>query len=119
MELTGVENCGNSPKNTLLAEWEGALAVGDENGVRVVLTADVVLEIGARTLSGIEEVTAELLRIRGDLTRAHLDMAVTHGKEGAAGGSWTRGSDTTHFAHLFRFATAKGTALSWIRVVHA
>ncbi|WP_156758867.1 nuclear transport factor 2 family protein [Microbacterium karelineae] len=118
MEFTGFENCGNSPKNTLLAEWERALALGDEAAMRAVLTADVALENGARTTTGIEEVMAELARLRGDLTHAHLDMAVTHGREGAAGGSWTRGSATSHVAHLFRFASAKGTALNWIRVVH-
>ncbi|WP_221584987.1 nuclear transport factor 2 family protein [Microbacterium sp. G2-8] len=119
MEFTGLENCGNSPKNTLLAEWEQALALDDSAGIRAVLTDDVTLEHAGGSAHGIEDVVAELARIRGDLTRAHLDMAVTHGKEGATGGSWTRGSATIHIAHLFRFSSAKGTAISWIRVVQS
>lgn len=117
MEVTGVENCGNSPKNALLAAWEHALAVGDATGVRAVLADDIELEHAGDSVRGIDAVAAALADLRGALTAAHIDMAVTHGREGATGGSWIRRSDSHHFAHLFRFANAKGTALSWIRVV--
>lgn len=117
MEVTGVENCGNSPKNALLAAWERALALGDEAAVRAVLADDVVLERLDVEHRGADSVMAALIALRGSLTAAHIDMAVTHGREGATGGSWARGSDSHHFARLFRFANAKGTSLSWIRVV--
>ncbi|MGO2110776.1 MAG: hypothetical protein ACTH31_04115 [Pseudoclavibacter sp.] len=122
MQVTGVENCGNSPKNAAIANWERALATGDLAVVRALLDQSIRLEIMTgspeRVVLGADDAFAALDALRAPLTAAHLDGAITHGKEGAAWGTWTVGDRTVHFAHAFGFATAKGDRLARVRLVH-
>ncbi|GGD24881.1 hypothetical protein GCM10010915_01000 [Microbacterium faecale] len=121
MDYVGPENCGNSPKNLLLADWERALAYAEWDDVAAVLDDEMVLEVavagGFETLSGRDAVVERLRSVRGDLTRAVVDSAISHGKEGAAWGSWTISGAEVPFAHAFRFTSAAGKRLASIRVV--
>lgn len=123
MDFTGLENCGNSPKNLRLAEWERAFALGEWDDVAALLGDDIVLEVATPreldTAHGRDAVLALLREARDHLTGADLGAAITHGKEGATWGTWTSAGGVVHFAHAFRFANTTGTRLAWIRIVSA
>lgn len=118
-----MENCGNSPKNLRLAQWERALALGEWDDVAALLADDIVVEVahdgGLETTSGNDAVLDRLRRVRGELTAADIGAAISHGKEGATWGTWTSADGSIHFAHAFRFANTTGTRLAWIRIVCA
>ena len=122
MKYTGPEDCGNSPKNLLLADWERSLAHGDWDEVAAVLADDVVLEVtapgGLETSRGSAAAVERLRSVRGDASHAVVDSAISHGKEGAAWGSWTVSGVEVPFAHVFRFTSAAGKRLAWIRIVN-
>lgn len=130
MEFTGVEDCGNSPKNLRLAQWERSLALGEWDEVASMLTDETRLEIASRgTLEvasrGTLDITVgadvidRLRDIRSDLSGGAVEAALTHGREGATWGMWRRPDGQVQFAHAFRFATVKADRFAMIRFVHA
>lgn len=122
MEFTGVDDCGNSPKNLRLAQWEEALALGRWGDASALLADDVRLEVaasGALDVTTGAEVLDRLRDIRGELTGGAVEAALTHGRVGATWGSWQQPDGAVHFAHAFRFATVKADRLAAIRFVHA
>lgn len=122
MEFTGVEDCGNSPKNLRLAQWERSLALGEWDEVASMLTDETRLEIASRgTLDAAvgADVIDRLRGIRRDLSGGAVEAALTHGREGATWGMWRRPDGQVQFAHAFRFATVKADRFAMIRFVHA
>lgn len=122
MEFIGVEDCGNSPKNLRLAQWERSVALGEWLEVAEMITDETRLEVAVRGAldstvgAGIVD---RLSSIRGDLVGGAVEAALTHGKEGATWGSWRRPDGQEQFSHAFRFATAKADRFALIRLLHA
>ncbi len=123
MEFTGVDDCGNSPKNIRLAQWERSLALGAWDEVVALLADDVRLLVAVagrvEETNGRDAVRERLREVRGDPASGALDGAITHGRLGAAWGSWARADGDVQFAHAFRFTTTTATALALIRLVHS
>ncbi|WP_162893080.1 hypothetical protein [Microbacterium halotolerans] len=122
MEFTGVEDCGNSPKNLRLARWEHSLALGEWDEVAAMLTDETRLEVasrGALDATTGSDVLDRLRDIRDELTGGAVEAALTHGREGATWGSWQRPDGQVQFAHAFRFATVKADRFALIRFVHS
>ncbi|WP_105567507.1 hypothetical protein [Microbacterium halophytorum] len=122
MEFTGVEDCGNSPKNLRLAQWERALALGAWGDVAAMLSDDTRLEIAVHgSLDAVTggDVSDRLRDIRGELVGGAVEAALSHGREGATWGVWRRPDGAVQFAHAFRFATVKADRFALIRFVHA
>lgn len=122
MEFTGVEDCGNSPKNLRLAQWERSLALGEWNEVAAMISEDTQLEVASRGTLDITvgaDVIDRLRDIRSDLSGGAVEAALTHGREGATWGMWRQPDGQVQFAHAFRFATVKADRFAMIRFVHA
>lgn len=102
--------CGNSPKNDLIEKMTVALLIGDSDFALARLTADIRWEfVGRKTISGAENIDAELSRIAAkrplDLTIATV---VSHGRAGAVSGSMkTESGKTFAFSFIYEFGSAK------------
>lgn len=123
MDFTGVDDCGNSPKNIRLAQWERSLALAAWDEVVALLADDVrvLVAVAGRLeeVSGRDAARDRLRDLRGELTSGALDGAITHGRVGAAWGSWTGPDGDVQFAHAFEFTTTTATSLALIRLVHS
>ncbi|MFS0728106.1 hypothetical protein [Paenibacillus sp. 1P07SE] len=110
-EITRSGMCGNSPKNQLVEEMAIALITGngelllntlaEEAVVRVIgqedYPASAVTE-GATAVASVKEVT--------------VDHAISHGKIGAASGSWqTEDGQSFAFSDHYEFTSSKGTQI--------
>ncbi|MGJ9372829.1 hypothetical protein [Nesterenkonia sp. CF4.4] len=98
MEFTIPENCGNSPRMTIVAELARAWGADDQQHLDEWLEADASWDVhpGKET--------------RG-FTRLWLENVVTHGRVGSCDGVAVRlDGSRVHFAHFFTFASTVKTA---------
>jgi hypothetical protein len=111
------EDCGNSPKNTLLQNMAIAFARGDVDFILSVVTDDIRWDIvGDRVIQGKGDLDEALRRAPGgeaaELTVLHV---ATHGKAGAVNGTLKTVNGTTiAFCDVVEFGNAKGTNLKEI-----
>ncbi|WP_020614965.1 hypothetical protein [Paenibacillus daejeonensis] len=102
--------CGNSPKNQLVEELAIALILGDKEKLEQWLTEQATIQLvgdhssnngqaGAAAVAGVEQIA--------------IEHAISHGKIGAASGTWTTSDGgTVAFSDHYEFASAKGTQVS-------
>ena len=111
------EDCGNSPKNTFVANLSIALALGDSAFVLDSVSGDIRWHrIGTQPHQGKDALALALAQVASEppeeLTILH---AVTHGRAGAVNGTFIlRNGDKRAFCHIFELNGAKGTSVKEI-----
>ena len=106
MEITIPEDCGNSPRMTIVAEIAAAWAAGEDASVRAWLTQDAQW-----TLVGADDPPAEgyvpppMVADSGEIL-----TVLNHGRLAACDGYLRRGSERVDFCHVIRFAGTTKTA---------
>lgn len=107
LTVTGLENCGNSPRMAITAEILTAWATGDSATLTTWFADDVVHSIVGPTAN---PVTAQpLTTFSSPEPVAHLEVhgLLSHGKEAACDGTATlTDGQLVDFAHHFTFASA-------------
>lgn len=110
-------DCGNSPKMTLLKEFNIAFIKGDTETILDQVTEDISWElVGGWKLEGLEAFKAELDKMKDTtLTEATIERVVTHGKEGAANGILIGENGKKYaFADFYEFNSAKASRIKSI-----
>lgn len=98
MEFTIPENCGNSPRMTIVAELARAWGEDDRSHLDEWLEAEASWELHPAAVSG-------------GFTSLWLENVVTHGRVGSCDGVAVRPDGSrVHFAHFFEFASTAKTA---------
>ncbi|CAM1363286.1 conserved hypothetical protein [Tenacibaculum litoreum] len=89
LKIISSPSCGNSPKMTLLKEFNIALAKGDLEFLTESVTDEIVWNIiGDRKVEGKEEFIEELKKIKEkEVIELTLEQILSHGKEGAVNGT--------------------------------
>jgi hypothetical protein len=104
-------DCGNSPKNRLLQELTIAMARGDTQRVRELVSDDVHwLAIGRQPVHGVDAFCKWISRY-GAASRLTIEHVVSHGRSGAVNGVVSFGEKSRAFCHMYEFASAKGTSV--------
>ena len=114
-------DCGNSPRNILVAELAVALALGDGKAIRARVTDTVTWQVaGGAPNVGVEAVVAAaatMARKRPEtVTILH---AISHGKTGAVHGSLSYGKLTVQFVDLIELTGAAGKKATQVTSFHA
>jgi hypothetical protein len=103
------EDCGNSPKNLLLRDFNIAVAKGDLEFIRKNIAEDIdwhLLEpAGHKWIHGrdnvLEEYTHNLIIVPVEFT---IDNVISHGNTGAANGRIkAKGGKTYAFCDIYKF----------------
>ena len=102
--------CGNSPKNQLVEELAIALIMGDQEKVKQWLTEQATIRlIGDSSFTNGHADAAAV----DDVKQITIEHAISHGKIGAASGTWSTGDGSTFaFSDQYEFSSAKGTQVS-------
>ncbi|MDK2982368.1 MAG: hypothetical protein PWQ55_2715 [Chloroflexota bacterium] len=115
LKVTQSPDCGNSPKNRLVADTTIALAGRDGAFLERTLSEDVRWEVvGGAVVTGRAAVLQALAEMLPDqaIREISLTHAISHGKQGAVNGSLTRVDGTqVDFCTFYTFSSAKGTAI--------
>ena len=110
-------DCGNSPKMSLLKEFNIAFIEGDTETILNHVTEDISWElVGGWKLDGLEAFKAELEKMKDTkLAEATIDRVVTHGKEGAVNGILIGENGKKYaFADFYEFNSAKASRIKSI-----
>lgn len=111
------ENCGNSPKNLFLRDFNIAVAKRNFSVVHKSLAEDVSWELfepsGQKKVTGRENVLREykesLVLVPAEF---FIDIVITHGYHGAVNGRIKASKGTKYvFSDFYEFSSAKGTAI--------
>ncbi|MGG6230459.1 nuclear transport factor 2 family protein [Tenacibaculum sp. SDUM215027] len=117
VKIISSPNCGNSPKMTLLKEFNIAFANGNMEFLTENVTDDIVWSIvGDRKIEGKKEFIEELKKIKEkEVTELTLKQILSHGKEGAVNGTIKMQNGKKHaFSNFYFFKGAKGAKIKLI-----
>lgn len=109
VKITQPENCGNSPKARLLAEFNAAFARGDSDWLLAHVTDDVHWRMVGQEEAHGKAAFAEMAAGAETLAEIGVTGIITHGRTGAVEG-WMRMKDGRRFAfcETYTFSSAKG-----------
>jgi hypothetical protein len=110
-------DCGNSPKQTFLKDFNIAYAEGNLDFLLDSISDDFNLDtVGDRQIRGKAEFAQVLATTRENPpTELILNSVITHGREGAANGTIkTQDGRTFAFCDVYAFKSAKGDKIKSI-----
>lgn len=108
MKINRPKNCGNAPKQVLIADLNVAFAQADAEAVSAFFHQDIQWEmVGDKTITGHEPVITFLkeMGIKPAL-ELDLDTIVTHGKFAAARGTLHFKDQQVTFHDFYEFSSA-------------
>ncbi|MGO1480005.1 MAG: hypothetical protein ACTHWF_02665 [Brachybacterium sp.] len=106
MEIKIPEDCGNSPRMTIVADIAAAWANGEEATVREWLRGDAVW-----TLVGSDSPAADgYVPTPVDADSGEILTVLNHGRLAACDGYVVSGGERIDFCHMIRFAGTTKTA---------
>jgi hypothetical protein len=110
------KDCGNSPRQTFLKEFNIAFAKGDADYLIAHVSDSIAWHIhGKKTVSGKDAFSQEIKSMKDNVAdEMILHGIITHGKQAAAHGELIIGGLTYAFCDVYQFAGAKGTILKEI-----
>lgn len=106
--ITAPEDCGNAPKKAFIQNAVVGFATSDIDFIQSSTTENVQWEIvGTDSLQGQAAITEHLENHPISIKEINIDHIITHGKTGAAKGTYqTVDGDTYHFCHFYHFVSA-------------
>lgn len=115
-KITILENCGNSPRQTFLKEFNTAFAKGNAEFIIDHVSDDIVWRIyGDKALKGKETFAKEVHSMKAYVAdEMALFEIITHGRAASANGEIKMGDKTYAFCDVYRFTGAKGSTLKEI-----
>jgi hypothetical protein len=115
-EIVRATDCGNSPKNLAVQEIAIRLETADGAALARWLGDGASWSPpGAARLQGSVAVLKHLARRRTTPVNIIVELALSHGRAGAASGTITRASgEVVRFAHVIRFSSAKADRVAHI-----
>lgn len=120
MKITGVDDCGNSPKNSLVARCAVAFAAHDELALREMLAPMISWTVaGGPALDGIDGLLEALPQHLPRKARSvQILHALSHGRGGAVDGMvGYAGNVSIRFCHMIEFTSVRaaviGSITSW------
>lgn len=117
MQIIGVEDCANSPKNQFVARCAVALAGYDTGWLRATLIPGVNWIIaGSGDIEGVDALLDALpVYLPADARRIEVRHALSHGLSGAVDGLIrSAGGMEFLFCHMIEFSSVKATHISRI-----
>jgi hypothetical protein len=114
------EDCGNSPKNLFLRDFNVAVARGDFSFVKQHITEDITWHLfeqaGQKEITGsdnvLDEFTHNLVIVPDEFI---IDTIITHGHDGAVNGRIEAKDGNSYvFSDFYRFNSAKGAKVKTI-----
>ena len=108
MKVNVSKNCGNAPKQTLIADLNVAFAEADTTAVSSFFHKDIQWEmVGDKTITGYDPVVTFLkeMGVKPAL-QLDLDTIVTHGKFAAARGILHFENEEVTFHDFYEFSSA-------------
>lgn len=118
VQITVDADCGNSPKQTFIKDFNIAFAEGNIDYLVEHVSDTVIWEmIGDKRIEGKAAFVAELEQMKDmSLAGFTLKSVSTHGKVGAADGVMTMPNGEQYaFCDVYEFTNARGKAISRIR----
>ncbi|WP_340159570.1 hypothetical protein [uncultured Hoeflea sp.] len=111
--IRGSEDCGNSPKNSLVEKIAIALETGQVEAGD--FSEGVVWERGQVDVVNGRQAVTEALASNHKPDSLTIEHAISHGKTGAASGHVTfANGETRRFCHVLEFTSVKANCLSMI-----
>lgn len=101
------DDCGNAPRKLFLRDFNIAFAKGDTGYLLQSVTDDVEWHmVGERHIRGIDEFSAALHEMRGELPSGlTIETIITHGTDCAVDGTLHfPGGETYAFCDVYRFS---------------
>lgn len=117
MKVTGVQDCGNSPKNRLLADFMVALIGADRPALDLLADDTLRFRIaGGREVTGL---AAAIENLHGELPRPLRELrirhAISHGRAGAVDGELhDPKGERIEFSAALEFPNLKATRVSMV-----
>ncbi|MFT8320133.1 MAG: nuclear transport factor 2 family protein [Bacillus sp. (in: firmicutes)] len=113
VKITCVEDCGNSPKMSLLKAFHIAFARNDSDFILDNITDSISWDIiGQKRILGKENFLTELQQIAQiNMTELHISNIITHGKTGSANGMFRLKNNKSYaFCDIYTFSSASKKA---------
>ncbi|TJZ49429.1 nuclear transport factor 2 family protein [Sphingobacterium olei] len=111
-------NCGNSPKNTFVKDFNVAYTKGDIDALGSMVSDEVTWELlGNKVISGKAEFIKALEEMKKkEVLECTVETAISHGKSASASGRMTMSDgDTYAFADIYEFSSTKGNQIKHIK----
>lgn len=112
VEIKVKADCGNSPKNILLKDFNIAFADGNIDFIDEKASDDIVwIQVGEREIAGKQNVIDALKTMQTNHIRMlEIDTVSSHGKAGALNGTITLHNGSRFaFCDVYEFANTRGT----------
>jgi len=117
-KINVLTDCGNSPKNTFIRDFNIAFAAGDLAKLSAMVSDDVTWEIiGDNIYSGKHTFIAAVEKMKcQELLEFTLDTAVSHGTTASASGSMViKNGIQFLFSDVYEFSSVKGDQIKVIK----
>lgn len=116
-KITISKDCGNSPRQAFLKEFNTAFAKGDAEFIIDHVSEDIVWYIhGDKQLKGKEAFAQEIESMKTYVAdEMILHNTITHGRTASANGEIKMDGKVYAFCDVYRFTGAKGTVLKEIQ----
>ena len=116
-KITIPEDCGNSPRQTFLKEFNKAFAKGDAEFVIAHVSEDIVWWIyGDKKLEGKEAFSKEVLGMKENIAdEMILHHVINHGRTASANGEIKMSGKVYAFCDVYGFTSVKGYVLKEIQ----
>jgi len=102
-------DCGNSPKNQLVQDLTIAMARGDQERARALVTEGMEwVQIGRKPVVGVDAFCKAFTRY-GPASVLTIEHVVSHGRAGAVDGVVEFGKKRRAFCHVYEFSNAAGS----------
>lgn len=99
MKWSILENCGNSPKNTMLVDWIVKIIEGKAD--LAFVTEETMINVKG------ESIPLEQFQIPDNIDEIHLSNVITHGRIGAVLGKAVMDNNNYPFSLFFEFSLGK------------
>ncbi len=116
-EIIVKQDCGNSPKNLLLRDFNIAFAESKLDLMLSYLSEDITMEmVGDQKIEGKENLRTFLKpMMKGNMKKYTISEAFTHGKSGAVHGEFIMDDGSEYkFCDVYEFSSAAGKMISKI-----
>lgn len=111
------QDCGNSPKNLLLRDFNVAFAENNLDLMLSFVSDDIIMEmVGAEKIEGKQNLREFLNPMMdGSIKEYCISTFITHGKSGAVNGEFIMNDGEQYgFCDVYEFSSASGKMISKI-----
>ncbi|WP_079478637.1 hypothetical protein [Halobacillus salinus] len=108
LNIIAPSDCNNAPKKEFIKDALVAFATSDVDFLKTATKENVRWEIvGTDSLQSQSELIDHVTQHPMDINELTIDSIITHGKTGAAKGTYqTTEGDLYHFCHFYHFVSA-------------